>query len=410
MENMIFEKYSQDGVKPWADPQYTKVAQAFRRLYDEGKEIGSAVCVYHAGQPVVDLWAGTMLPNKSHLWQKDTMVSTFSASKAMLALCLLHLIDNGKARLEDLVVDHWPSFATVDQERKSQATLKHLLNHTVGMPIAKANRPGDVYEWEKMISALERSPLIWTPGADMAYHAVTFGHLVGEVVRRISGQMPSAYFAEHFAVPLQLEYTLRFQAENAARTTDCDNDSWAKVWLLGGFLLSYVMPLSSDWRKKYYQPCGFHYHPNTSAWRQAEAPAVTGYGTARALARVYGMLAQDGEFEGKRILSQEIVRQIKGLPERPGVVDELGMKTTTRIGLGFFFNHAPLAEFGPNENSFGHCGMGGTTSFADPDHDIGFAYVCNHLHMPNSKDRSMYGDRAKRLIAALYECLGEQKA
>lgn len=387
---------------PWADDKYSKVTEAFYKLHETGREIGSALCIYHNGKPVVDLWAGNILPENSQQWRKDTMTSTFSASKAMVALCLLHLIDNKKAQLNDTVVQYWPEFATNDHERKSLVTLKHLLNHSAGIPIAKKNKPGDFYSWNKMISAIEKSPLLWEPGAHTAYHAVTFGHLVGEVIHRISGMMPSAYFSKHFAIPMDLSYTLRFKEENASRTTNCDGDDWVTLKLFGA-IMSYAIPLLRIWRLEYFRPCALDYHPNTKAWRQAEAPAVTGYGTARDLARVYSMLSQRGELEGQRYFSDEMAKQIAGIPHKPDIVKELGTDNEARIGLGLFFNHSPLAEFGPNENSFGHCGMGGTTSFADPDRKIGFGYVCNHLHKSGSKDSSMYGDRAIQLIDALYD-------
>ncbi|MEM1431696.1 MAG: serine hydrolase domain-containing protein [Pseudomonadota bacterium] len=388
---------------PWAAPQFSAVERAFQEMHASGEEIGSAVCVYLHGEPVVDLWGGCMEPERRRPWQHDTMVSTFSACKAMVALCLLHLIDNGRAGLEDPVVAHWPEFAQQDRHAKSQVTLRHLLEHTAGLPTARTNRPGDVYNWDRMIAALQRAPLIWPAGSRTAYHAVTFGHLVGEVVRRISGQMPSAYFDRHFAGPLGLDYTMRFLPENGPRTARCDGYDW-KVRLRCG-VMSYLLPPLGGWKMQYFRPCGSRYHPDTAPWRSAEAPAITGFGTARDLARVYAMLGNGGMLDGARVLSPEMAAQIAGLSGRPAIVDELGTGTRARIGLGLFFNLGPIADLGPNPNSFGHCGMGGTTSFCDPDAGIGFGYVCNHLYQPTRADTSIIGDRALRLIDAAYASL-----
>lgn len=386
------------------ESEFAPVAEAFEELHQAGEEIGSAVCVMVHGRPVIDLWAGSMSPDAQRPWQRDTRASTFSASKALVALCLLHLIDQGAASLDDPVVLHWPEFSRVDRDRKSRVTLAHLLDHTAGLQTTRTHSPGDVYDWERMIDGLERAPLLWEAGSQTAYHAVTFGHLIGEVVRRISGLMPSAYFEQHFAGPLDLEASLRYLPEHAERTADCDGPGWS-VWCTG-VVMSYLVPPISGWKLQYYRPCGADYHPNTEAWRAAEAPAVTGFASARALARVYAMLLGEGELDGVRVLSPAMARNIAGLDARPPVVREHGTGHDARIRLGFFFNHAPLAEFGSNPNAFGHCGMGGTTAFADPDWGVAFGYSCNRLHMPSLRDQSMYGDRALRLISALYECLG----
>lgn len=389
------------GDSPWVAPGFEAVRDMFLHLREADGELGSALCVYLRGVPVVDLWGGYATPDRDRPWLKDTMVSIFSAGKAMTALCLLHLVDQGKAALEDAVVDYWPEFATADRDAKSRVRLRHLLNHSAGLPVARTNRPGDVYDWRRMVSALERASLLWPAGSRTAYHAVTFGHLVGEVVRRISGQMPSEYFAAYVAAPLDLDCSLRMMPGNAHRTAICDGYGW-KVRLRCG-LFSHLMPYLGGWRAQYFRPCGSDYHPSSPRWQAAEAPAVSGFGTAAALARLYAMLAGDGELEGRRILSAEMVREIAG--ERPEPINELGTGTRARIGLGVFFNLGPVADLGPNPNSFGHCGMGGTTSFADPDHGIGFGYVCNHLFQPDGKSGSIIGDRAARLAAAFYQCL-----
>ncbi|MEM9635036.1 MAG: serine hydrolase domain-containing protein [Pseudomonadota bacterium] len=403
MPNSLNFPAASQKVSPWAAAGFERVQEEFQKLHETGEELGSALCVYLHGKPVVNLWGGFATPEQKSPWQKDTMVSTFSACKAMTALCLLQLIDRGEATLDDPVVAHWPEFASVDSDAKSQVTLRHLLNHSAGLPVARTNRAGDVYNWHRMIRALEQAPLLWPAGSRTAYHAVTFGHLVGEVVRRISGQMPSEYFERNIAGPLNLDYTLRMIEVNAGRTAVCDGYDW-KVRLRCG-LFTHVLPRFGDWRTKYFKPCGSDYHPSSLRWQSAEAPAISGFGTAEALARVYSCLAADGALNGNRILSEQMVRQIAGV--RPEQVEEHGTGNRARIGLGMFFNLAPIADLGPNPNSFGHCGMGGTTSFADPDHGIGFGYVCNHLYQPSKNSGSIIGDRAARLARTLYECLAE---
>lgn len=384
-------------------PGFEAVFKTFQDLYARDLELGSAVCIHVKGEKVVDLWGGHADPDRKTNWQHDTEVNTFSACKAMLALCLLHLIDQGKANLDDPIILFWPEFANADHEAKSKVSLRHLLSHTAGLPAMKTCKAGDVFDWEAMINALELAPLLWPSGEKLAYHAITFGHLVGEVVRRISGQMPSSYFEEHFAAPLTASYGLRFRSERAGWTADCDGYSWRSRAYTS--FLSQILPRFGGWKTQYFRPCNGDYHPNSKAWRSCEAPAISGFGNARGLSKVYAMLAAGGEMDGQRYFSKEIADQIAGLPDRPELKDEQASGMQVRIGLGFFFNHGPLAGFGPNPNNFGHCGMGGSTAFSDIDNNVSFAYVCNHLHTPPKSKRAMVDERAQSLITSLYECL-----
>lgn len=386
-------------VKPGFEP----VLETFQDLYAKDLELGSAVCIHVNGDKVVDLWGGYADPDRKTHWQYETEVNTFSACKAILALCILHLIDLGKANLDDPVTRFWPEFARTDSEAKRQVTLRHLLTHTAGLPAMRTGKAGDVFDWAAMISSMENAPLLWPAGEKVAYHAITFGHLVGEIVRRISGVMPSSYFEEHFAGPLSAGYGLRFRTERAGFTADCDGYSWRSK-LYTNFL-SRFFPIVGGWKAQYFRPCNGDYHPNSRAWRSCEAPAISGFGSARGLSKIYSMLAAMGECDGHRYFSPEMAAQIAGLPERPKLTDEQASGQQVRIGLGFFFNYGPLAGFGPNENNFGHCGMGGSTAFADIDNDVSFAYVCNHLYQPPKLKPSMVDVRAQSLIASLYECL-----
>ncbi|MEM8812823.1 MAG: serine hydrolase domain-containing protein [Pseudomonadota bacterium] len=389
---------------PWVASGFEPVETAFRHLQDREEELGSAVCVYLDGQPVVDLWAGYALPSRNVSWRRDTVVSVFSASKALTALCLLHLVDRNRAGLDDAVVEHWPEFARTEPEAKNRVTLRHILTHSAGLPVIRNNRVGDVYNWPRMIAALENARLVWEAGSRTAYHAVTFGHLAGEVIRRISGQMPSRYFAEHFSGPLGLDLSLKLLPDQADRLALCDGDSWKNRFTRAS--LTYVAPWFSGWQAQYFRPCGADYHPNSRRWQSAEAPAITGFGTAEGLARFYAMLAGGGVLDGVRVLSEDMVRRVTR--ERPEPVKDHGIGHDVRVGLGLYYNLGPMADLGPNPNSVGHVGMGGVTSFADPDARIGFGYVCNHLYQPTAKSTTLIGDRAARLVDVLYDCLRDR--
>lgn len=380
---------------------FEPVQEAFDQMQQHPDELGNALCIYHQGNVVVDLWAGHTSPKREHRWQPDTVVSLFSAGKALVALCLLHIVDRGLATLDDPVVKYWPEFAQADTEAKSQVTLNHLLHHNAGLPTADTNRPGDVYDWHRMISAMEQAPLLWPAGTVTAYHAVTFGHLVGEVIRRISGKMPADYFSEHFADPLGMDLSLRLLAEQRPVLATCDGDNWKTRSRL--VLCSHILSRFGGWHTRYFRPCSKDYHPNSPRWQHTEAPAITGFGSARGLARVYAMLAQGGCLDGVQVLSEAMVERIAN--EKPDPVKDQGVQQDVRVGMGLYFNLAPMADLGPNHNSFGHVGMGGVTSFADPDHQVGFGYVCNHLYQPHAKDNTIIGHRAAELARVFYDCL-----
>lgn len=390
-----------DPIQQGVHPAFHPVAEQFAALHTQGEELGSAFCVYWKGERIVHLWDGHADCAGTRPWQSDTRVSTFSACKPMVALCLLHLIDRGCAGLDDPVIRHWPEFARGGGQAKSQVTLRHVLSHRAGLPVVRAHRPGDVFDWNRMIQSLEDAPLLWPGGEALAYHAVTFGHLVGALVFRISGRMPSAYFQRYFAGPLALDYSLRFDPNASERTAETEVS--LRYPALQSWIMGRLLPPLGGWKLQYFRPCDARYQPNSDPWRRAEIPAVSGFGSAEGLARIYAMLAGEGTLQGQRVLSRQCAQQITHT--RPTPCRERATGRDARVGLGVFFNLGPLADFGPNPNSLGHCGMGGCVGFADPDRDLGFGYVCNRDQAKKPRDAPMIGDRARRLIDVLYQCL-----
>ena len=381
---------------------FEPVADSLCRLSSEVGEIGSALAIFHRGDLVVDIHAGHKDLKCREPWDDRTLASLFSASKALVALCLLHLIDRGAAKLEDPVVKHWPGF-TAGDPRKSDVTLTHVLRHRSALPALRNNRPGDILNWRAMTQALEQAPMLWPAGTKTAYHAVTFGHLVGEIVRRISGLMPSEYFAFNFAQALNADVFLRHNSSLDSRTAESDGMDW-KTRVACAVMVHFA-PRLGGWRQQFFRPCMTYYHPNNPAWRNSEIPAIGGFGTAVGLAKVFAMLAEGGKLDGNEVLSPSMCERIAEIGRDSPAQIEQAMKFPARIGLGLFFNEGPAANFGPNPMSFGHTGMGGTTIFCDPSNRLAFAYVSNHLASPSRNNESLVGDRALRLIDAAYSCL-----
>ena len=356
------------------DHRFRAVREAFAENFASKDEVGASVAVMVDGEMVVDLWAGTADQAGTRPWERDTIVNVYSSTKGMTALCAHHLVDKGLLELDAPVARYWPEFA---QAGKEGLLVRWLLSHQAGLPAVRQPLPrGSLYQWDTMTAALAAQEPWWEPGAKHGYHALTFGFLVGEVVRRVSGRSLGTYFREEIAEPLGVDFHIGLAAEHDGRTAETIQPPPRppKERSLGEKLLS--DPESMPFKVFANPPDALiPGHMNTREWRAAEIPAANGHGNARALARVYGALARGGELDGVRILSpatieQAIVEQANG----PDAV--LGM--ATRLGLGFFLS-MPGYPLGPNPRSFGVPGGGGSLGFADPDAKVGFGYAMNRM-------------------------------
>ena len=378
------------------DSRFSAVKDAFAENFPTYGEVGAAVAVTLDGQPVVDLWAGHADAARSRPWEQDTIVNVYSTTKGMIAICAHRLVDQGRLDLDAPVAKYWPEFA---QAGKEELPVRYLLSHRAGLPaVSDPLPPGSIYDWDVMTAALAKQEPWWEPGTKHGYHALTFGWLVGEVIRRASGKSPGAYFREEIAEPLGLDFHIGLAQEHDARTAEIipaplpqpgDANPLVEVLANPGSMAFKALVPSPDMM----QPG----HVNTREWRAAEIPAANGHGDARSLARVYGALARGGELDGVRVLSpvaidRAIVEQSNG----PDAVLLLPM----RFGLGFILSMEE-APIGPNERAFGHAGMGGSLGFADPDAKVGFGYVMNRMLLPPE----LIDPRWPPLIDALYASL-----
>jgi CubicO group peptidase (beta-lactamase class C family) len=282
--------------------------------------------------------------------------------------------------------------------------VRWLLCHKAGLPAIREQMPrGSLYDWDAMVAALARTEPWWEPGTKHGYHAVTFGFLVGEVIRRVSGKSVGAYFRDEIAAPLGVDFWIGLGAENDARTAELlaapppEEGSEAQRLLTEMF-----GNLESMRVKALINPIDLAIPGvvNTREWRAAEIPASNGHGNGRALARFYGALARGGTLDGVRVLEkgtieQAIVEQASGMDEILGV--------PSRFGLGFALTRPNLRMgFGPR--SFGHTGLGGSIGFADPDSKLGFGYAMNQA-ISTIGGAGEEDPRWPPLFDALYGCL-----
>jgi CubicO group peptidase (beta-lactamase class C family) len=377
------------------DPKFNKVKDAFAENFEKRGEVGAAAAVMLDGKSVVDIWAGHADPAKSRPWTRDTLVNVYSTTKGVTAICAHRLVDQGLLDIDAPVAKYWPEFA---QGGKDKLPVRFLLSHRAGLPaIRKILDEDALFSWDQMTTALAEQEPWWEPGTRHGYHALTFGWLVGEVIRRITGKTPGVYLRDEIAGPLGVDFHIGLDAKEDARTGEMIAMPPPKPGEPNLFAEVMRDPESMIAKAFMNPPGGMR--PglvNTRQWRAAEIPAGNGHGTARALARLYGTLARGGELDGVRVMSKDEVAKCS--IEQSSGSDAL-LIINTRFSQGFMMSQ-PGASLGPNPNSFGHPGAGGSLGCADPDAKIGFGYTMNMMQASLLIDA-----RPTALLDALYASL-----
>jgi CubicO group peptidase (beta-lactamase class C family) len=373
--------------------RFARVREAFERNFANG-EVGAALAIVIDGEAVVDLWGGFADAARTRPWERETIVNVYSTTKGMTAICANRLVEAGQLDLDAPVARYWPEFA---QAGKETLPVRYLLTHQAGLAAISQPIPSDKrYDWEFMTAALAAQKPWWQPGTQHGYHALTFGYLVGELVRRVDGRTVGTYFREEVAEPLGADFHIGLDARHDARCAEMIAAPPSPPGTPNPFAALTERPDSLT-AKVFNNPPLNTDEVNSHAWRAAEIPAANGHGTARALARVYGTLACGGTVDGVRVLGpQAIERATREYAFGP---DAVLAPLQTRFGLGFFLTQ-PMIPFGPNARSFGHPGAGGSVAFADPDARLGFAYVMNQMQMGLAGDA-----RGFALIFEAYEAL-----
>jgi CubicO group peptidase (beta-lactamase class C family) len=353
------------------DARFERVREVFADSFASGLETGSSVAVTVDGTPVVDLWGGSADEAGARPWQRDTIVNLYSTTKGLAALCAHLLVDRGQLDLDAPVAQYWPEFAA---NGKQSIRVRHLLCHQAGL--AGFHAPfamDDYYDWQKTTRTLAAETPWWEPGTAHGYHALTFGHLVGEVVRRISGQSLGAFFRDEVAKPLGADLHIGLAASEDARVADmippsADALAQAASAAASGPNLALVGSVLGN-------PAVNPHDTRKRAWRGAEIPAANGHGNARSIARVYAALACGGNLDGVALLRAETIANASRV-ETSGV--DRVLQFPIHWGLGYIVN-ADKALYGPNPHSFGHTGYGGSFGFADPDARVSVGYAMNRM-------------------------------
>ncbi len=381
------------------DPRFERVRQAFAANFSSPGEVGAAVAITYRNQPVVDLWGGWADQAKTRPWQRDTLVNVYSTTKAMTALCAHRLAERGQLDLDAPVARYWPEFA---QAGKADLPVRYLLSHRSGLAAVKNMLPPEaLFDWDAMCTALAAQEPWWTPGTQHGYHAVTFGWLVGEVVRRIAGKSLGTYFRDEFATPLGLDFHIGLADAEHGRVAEMSQLPTEPAPDAEGADLARIIFSDPEGltARAFINPVSLALGPNNPEWRRAEIPGANGHGTARALARIYGALANGGSVDGIPVLSPESIDRAR---TEQSFGPDLVLQVVTRFGLGFMLSRPeePHMRFGPQPGGFGHPGAGGSLGFADPASGLGFGYVMNRMG-----PYILLDPRAVALIEAAHACL-----
>jgi CubicO group peptidase (beta-lactamase class C family) len=382
---------------------FEKVRDQFEQNFEEGLEVGAAFSAYHRGEKVVDLWGGVADVVSSRPWAEDTIALVYSSTKGATAVCANKLAQEGALDIEAPVAEYWPEFA---QAGKEAMPVRQLLTHQAGLAwVDEELTLDDVLAWDPLVEALARQAPLWEPGSAHGYHAVTYGHLVGEVVRRISGRSLGTYFREEVAEPLGLDFWIGLPEEQEPRvamlvgnlgpTADLDEGTRALIEQFMGpdTMLGKALTVNGAFGRAESSDGGNVF--NERRVHAAEIPAANGICDARSLARMYA--ACIGEVDGVRILTDAQMRD--AATQRTSGPNTVLLGMDLQFGLGFFVPSTLMEIGGPN--SFGHAGAGGSLGWADPDADLAFGYVMNKMA------QAIAGDlRSSSLINACYQAVG----
>lgn len=349
----------------------------FARLWD-GIEVGAALSVYWRGECVVDLWGGHRDKDRNQPWQQQTLVNTYSITKGVVAFAIARLVADGHLGYQHKVSKYWPEFS---QNGKSDITVAQLLSHQAGLcGLGTRLEVTDLYDWQKITHLLAAQSPLWIPGSAAGYHAVTWGFLAGELIRRVTGELPGQYIDRALAEPMDLNFYLGVPDERLDQCAELigpnhipadklpapqkkpGNDQVAPSPL---FELAQLNPIISPYK-----------HASSTAWRRAQIPASNGHSDARSLAKLYGIAAMNPS-------SLESALKVAVTTE------DLVMGHVIKRSEGGFIL-AYDGNYGPFGQGFGHAGAGGSMAFGDPSRKLGFAYVMNQLQPEGYKPR--YGE------------------
>ncbi|RVD56044.1 class A beta-lactamase-related serine hydrolase [Mesorhizobium sp. M2D.F.Ca.ET.185.01.1.1] len=368
------------------DPRFAGVRDAFAWSFAQGLEHGGGVSVVVEGRTVVDLWGGHADAARTRPWRRDTLINVWSSTKGVVALAIAMLVERGKLDYAAPVARYWPEFAAGGKER---ITLDQVMSHQSGLNgLAVSMDEAGLLGWTPYTDALAAMPPLWDPGSRCVYHALSYGHLAGEVLRRVDGRSVGRFVAEEIAGPIGADFHIGLPEPEDSRVAEMIEGPKTSDWV--EFVRASPFPQACD------NPAPRALAPNDRAWRAAEVPGGNGQSTAHALARIYGMMATGGAFEGTPLIGRAAIEEATR-PRFRGMDDSFALPAAFAAGYQI---EDPVYGGRASPQTFGHTGWGGAVGFADPGAAVGFGYVTNRMLGFDDLD-----PRRKALIDAVYDAL-----
>lgn len=370
---------------------FAAVREALAENFANRDEIGSAVCVYHQGEKVVDIWGGHMDEARTRPWRADTLCMMYSIAKSICSLSVHMLAERGQVDLEAPVATYWPEFA---QAGKGDVKIRHVLSHWCGVWRNLGAAPGDMYDWDAMVRVIEGQEPAWPVEVKGAYNTVNIGYILGEIVRRTTGQRIQDFIQDQICRPLGVEYYLGVPESALDRCADLVANPADAVHIGAD---DPKLDVASAWRAF---PKNFGTdEQNTPHFRMNGVPSFGGLGEARAMARIYAALAEGGAIDGVKLVSSDTIARAtttqwsdmhEGLFDRPMAM-AMGFMKTPPDGMKLF---------GPGADAFGHLGSGGARALAVPSKRLALCFVSNY----QSEKRSI-GVRTEAIVEAASRCV-----
>jgi CubicO group peptidase (beta-lactamase class C family) len=371
-----------------SDPRFDGLREAFAAQLASGEEVGASIAVVEHGKPVVDLWGGFTDETRTTPWGRDTITNVWSITKTVTTLAALLLVDRGALDLDAPVATYWPEFA---QNGKAAITVKQVMSHTAGvsgwdMPFSVE----ELYDYEGAVAHLAAQAPWWEPGTASGYSLLNYGHIVGEIVRRVSGKTLTAFVAEEIAGRLGADFTIGVPASEYDRVSDVIPPPPANLDLP-------QLPPEHPAIKTFTPIPMDATVTQTDAWREAEIGAANGFGNARSVARIQSVITNGGEVDGVRLLSQPTIDRIFEV-QSDGM--DLVLFQHLRFGIGYGLPSPQESQL-PDRRIAYWGGWGGSIILNDVDRGFTFAYVMNRM------DGAVLGSaRSAAYQAEFFEAIG----
>lgn len=377
---------------------FEKIKTGFQEIITQAPDSGAAVSIWHKGKNVVNLWGGLANRDTKAAWNEDTKVVVFSCTKGLMSLAIAQLFQAGKISYDDLVVKHWPEYQGAGKEK---TTIGQLVSHQAGVPFfAEDVKTDQVINWDYMISQIEQEAPMWVPGSEYAYHAITHGWLTGEIIRRVTGMSPGEYLAKEISSPLKSDTWLGLPADLESKVASSyahedlasffvdlkEKNTDAGNFLIRSLTLGEAFSMNLVGKNE-----GF----NSQSVHAAEIPGAGGISTAHGISKIWSSVVH--ETDGIRLISDETVQYVTKVQSEGKPFTDLE-PPYSKFGMGFQLDSPARGYL--TKSSFGHDGAGGQCAFADPEHEIGFAFVTTEMRGGEVEDT-----RATRLIGDLRSIL-----